>query len=199
MIGAMTAILYPVATNADQALSAPRGRAARERQAEALAEEMVAFVTEPVGPSYATRDAALDACAGRVEDDRPGRVVVLAAEDRYCRLVEQVALERGRRRVLAPISPTFEDGRRWPAPKAEPPVTTWRLNVSYWRIGGAPETTAEQAQARQARRSREDLDAHALRALTRQPLQPVKPQQPLDIGLFETRLPEAPHIIVPDE
>ena len=27
----------------------------------------------------------------------------------------------------------------------------------------------------------------------------VKPQQPLDIGLFETRLPEAPHIVVPDE
>ena len=34
---------------------------------------------------------------------------------------------------------------------------------------------------------------------TRQPLQPFKPQQPLDIGLFETRLPESPHIIVPDE
>jgi hypothetical protein len=27
----------------------------------------------------------------------------------------------------------------------------------------------------------------------------VQPQQPLDIGLFEFRLPEAPDIIVPDE
>lgn len=199
MIGGMTAILYPVALNADQALTAPRGRAARERAAEDLAGEAVVFVTEPVGASYATRDAALDAHAGRVEDDRPGRVVTLAAEDRYCRLVEQVAPERGRRRVMAPISPTYQDGRRWPAPKADPPATVWRLNVSYWRIGAAAGVTAEQAQARQARRSREDLDAHALQALTRQPLQPVKPQQPLDIGLFEARLPEAPHIIVPDE
>jgi hypothetical protein len=31
------------------------------------------------------------------------------------------------------------------------------------------------------------------------PLRPIEPQQPLDIGLFETRLPEAPHIVVPDE
>jgi hypothetical protein len=35
--------------------------------------------------------------------------------------------------------------------------------------------------------------------MTRAPLKPTKPQQPLDIGLFETRLPEAPHIVVPDE
>lgn len=195
----MTAILYPLALNADQALTAPSGRAARQREAEILADDVVAFVTEPVGPSYSTRAAALDAHAGRIEDDRSGRVTTLAAEDRYCRLVEQIAAERGRRRVMAPISPTYQDGRRWPAPKAEPPTTVWRLNISYWRIGGAAATSAEQAQARQARRSREELDAHALRALTRQPLQPVKPQRPLDIGLFETRLPEAPHIIVPDE
>ena len=31
------------------------------------------------------------------------------------------------------------------------------------------------------------------------PLRPVEPQQPLDIGLFETRLPENPAIVVPDE
>lgn len=36
------------------------------------------------------------------------------------------------------------------------------------------------------------MDTDALRALTCQPLRAVKPQQPLDIGLFETRLPEAP-------
>ena len=43
----MTAILYPVALNADQALTAPKGRAAREREAQALAGEGVVFVTEP--------------------------------------------------------------------------------------------------------------------------------------------------------
>jgi hypothetical protein len=38
-----------------------------------------------------------------------------------------------------------------------------------------------------------------VRAIARAPLRPVKPQQPLDIGLFETRPPEAPHIVMPDE
>ena len=56
----MTAILYPVAADAGQAFSEPKGRAAREREAERLAGEGVAFLTEPVGPPYATRQAALD-------------------------------------------------------------------------------------------------------------------------------------------
>ena len=43
------------------------------------------------------------------------------------------------------------------------------------------------------------LGRDALHALSRQPLQPVKPQQPLDVGLFEYRLPEAPEIVIPDE
>jgi len=199
MIATMTAILYPVAADAGQAISAPRGRAAREREAERLAGEAVHFVSEPVGPHFATREAALDAYPGRLEDDRPGRAVALAAEDRFLRLAETLAASGPRRRAPAPVAPSFADGRRWPAPKA-PPSTVWRLMVSYWRIGEAAGRVAEAAQARQARRrAREEVDADTLRALTRQPLQPVKPQQPLDIGLFETRLPESPHIIVPDE
>ena len=70
-----------------------------------------------------------------------------------------------------------------------------------WRLA-PPEVAyiAGDAQARQARRKGgEEIDGDTLRALTRQPLLAVKPQQPLDIGLFETRLPEAPHIVVPDE
>jgi hypothetical protein len=43
------------------------------------------------------------------------------------------------------------------------------------------------------------MDAETLRAIARQPLRAVAPQQPLDIGLFETRLPENPSIVVPDE
>lgn len=196
----MTAILYPVAENADQALHAPKGRAVREREAAVLAGEAVTFITEPVGPAYATREAALDAHAGRVEDDRPGRAVTLAPEQRFCRLTEQVAAEKGRPRVLAPVQPTYRDGRRWPEPKGAPPPTAWRLLVSYWRIGAVAAPEPDAIQARHARRAgREDLDAARLRALTRQPLQPVKPQQPLDIGLFEARLPESPHIVVPDE
>ncbi|MBA4011520.1 MAG: hypothetical protein C0481_06605 [Phenylobacterium sp.] len=196
----MTAILYPVAADAGQAFAAPKGRAARERDAAALAGEDVAFLTEPVGPVYATREAALDALAGRVEDDRPGRMASLAPEDRVVQLVEQLAPKAGKRaRAPAPVKPTFEGGHRWPTPEP-PPATVWRAMISYWRIGAAPLRHAGDAQARQARRKGgEDMDRETLRALTRQPLLAVRPQQPLDIGLFETRLPEAPHIVVPDE
>lgn len=190
----MTAILYPVAANAPAALSAPLGRMARERQAAALAGQDVVFTTEPVGPAFATREAALDAFRGRLEDDRPGSTAQVAPEDRYCRLTEVVAAGR----PPGPVQPVYRDGHRWPAPAARP-ATAWRVMVSYWRPVSA-EVEREGPQARQARRKgAEDLDAQSLRALTRQPLQPVKLQQPLDIGLFEVRLPESPHIVVPDE
>ena len=70
--------------------------------------------------------------------------------------------------------------------------------VSYWRIATA-ERPIETPQARKARRARQSLDPETLRAMARQPLRPTEPQQPLDIGLFEVRLPEAPHIVIPDE
>lgn len=196
----MTAILYPVAADARLALSQPRGRAAREREAREIAGDVVAFVTEPVGPDYATREAALDAHPGRIEDDRPGRAVSLPSEDRILRLVQQVAPRGGKVRAPAPVAPTFAEGHRWPERHGEPPATIWRVMVSYWRIGAAPLLKVGGPQARHARkRGREPVDSDTLQAYTRQPLQPVKPQQPLDIGLFERRLPEAPHIVVPDE
>jgi hypothetical protein len=189
MIRPVNAILYPVATNPDLALAQPAGRAARERDAKAVAGEAVTFATEPVGPAFPSRDAALAAFGERVEASEP--------EDRYCQLVERVVTEPGHSARLAPVSPTFQDGRRWPAPPPEPPHTIWRLLISYWRPVSAP--TAEAPQARVARKAGPDVDTQTLRAITRQPLKPVKPQQPLDIGLFETRPPEAPHIVMPDE
>jgi hypothetical protein len=195
MVRVMTAILYPVAANPEQALSQPLGRAAREREAHATAGEGVVFTTEPTGPAFATREAALDAYGGRVEDDRSG--FTPAPEDRWCRLAEHVVAEPGRTAAFGPVQPTFQDGRRWPAPPT-PPRTTWRLVVSYWRIASA-ERPLEAPQARQVRRQRRDVDADTLRAIARQPLRPVEPQQPLDIGLFEARLPENPSIVVPDE
>jgi hypothetical protein len=151
----------------------------------------VVFVTEPVGAAYATRAAALAANIGRIEGDGPGGP---APEDRYCRLAETLTGPPPKAQL-----PSFKDGRRWPAPPANAPQTVWRLQVSYWRPASAIAATAE-PQARQARRNgRPPADPQALRNLTRQPLRPVRPQQPLDIGLFETRLPEAPHIVVPDE
>ena len=191
----MTAILYPVAETAEAALHLPRGFAARESDAERLG-GTVRFVTEATGPAFATREAALDAYAGRVEDERPGKPQV-APEDAWRRLVP-VSSADGKPVRKAPARPAYRNGRRWPeAPAAV--STLWRLSVSYWRIETA--VAAPDHAARQLRKTEEgrDLDVQALTALTRQPLQPMRPQQPLDIGLFEYRLPESPDIIVPDE
>jgi hypothetical protein len=186
----MTAVLYPVAPNAEAALSAPLGRAARERDAKTRAKAEVRFVVEETGPGFETREAALAAYAGKIE---------AGPEDRYCTLREVVAAVKGRRPVVAPVRPAFHEGRRWPEPKAKP-QTVWRLSISYWKVLGA-DAEAEPAQARAARRDRraEDLEPQQLRAMTRQRLMPVKPQQPLDIGLFEVRMPEDPSKIIPDE
>ncbi len=182
MITQMTAIAYPVAGNAEQALSRPLGAAVREREALAVAGEAVVFTTDPTGPAFATREAAEAAYAGQIAEH-------------FCRLAEQIVGNPGAR--TAPVEPTFENGRRWPAPP-QAPRTAWRLMVSYWRVATAARPL-ETPQARKARRARQPLDAEALRAIARQPLRPVEPQQPLDIGLFEVRLPESPHIVVPDE
>ncbi|MBX3485227.1 MAG: hypothetical protein KF914_16130 [Rhizobiaceae bacterium] len=189
----MTAILYPVAANGEQALSRPLGRAARKSEAARRAGAGVAFTTDAIGPAFATREAALDAYSGRVEDERTGAAP--EAEDRYCSLVEQVAEGAPRPK---PVEPSYAGGHRWPDPPKTPPKTVWRLTVSYWRVGTAGRPL-DPPQARDARKSKQPLEADALRAISRAPLRPTKPQQPLDIGLFETRPPEAPHIVMPDE
>jgi hypothetical protein len=181
MIGTMTAILYPVSANAEQAMACPLGCAAREREATAAAGEAVVFTSDPTGPAFATREAALEAYAGPVGES-------------WARLAEQIL--PGQR--LSPVEPTFAEGRRWPAPAPTPPRTAWRLMVSYWRIATA-ERPIDTPQARQARRERQPLDPETLRAIAQQPLRPIEPQQPLDIGLFEVRPPDAPHILMPDE
>ncbi len=196
----MSAILYPVAVDAEAALAAPLGRAARAREARLLAGgEAVSFLTCPVGPEFASQAAALDAHAGRVEDDRPGRLLSLPPEDRYCRLAALAAQVGRRRPVPPPAQPTLQDGRRWPAPPSTPIATVWRLQVSFWRIGAAAELPSDGPQARRVRRAGAEPDREILDALTRQPLRAVRPQQPLDIGLFEVRTPEAPHIVIADE
>ena len=187
-------LLYPVAASVEEALSRPRARAAREREAAVAAGEAVVFVTELAGPAFATREAALDAYAGKLDDDREGRRATVAPEDRWCELVEVAGA------APDPVQPVFADGHRWPAPPPRPP-SVWRLRVSYWKIGATAAERPALDQARAMRRSTEAaaLPAQTLRALAQQPLQPVRPQQPLDIGLFEVHPPEAPHITMPDE
>jgi len=177
----MTAIVYPVAPNAEQALSAPLGRAVREREARAAAGQAVAFASDATGPAFATREEAEAAYRG-------------ALGEGWARLSEQILPGQ---RLSPAAEPVCEDGRRWSAPQAAP-RTVWRLVVSYWRVA-SPERPLEAPQAREARRARRTYAPEALRDMARQPLKPTQPQQPLDIGLFETRLPEAPHIVVPDE
>ncbi len=195
--GGMTAIAYPIAQTAEAALARPLGRAARESQAVMAAGEAVVFATEPVGPLFATREAALDAYAGRLDDERPGRGVSVQPEDRYCQLRELAAAPARAKRSVKVMAPVYKDGRRWPEPPA-PTETVWRLSISYWRVGAAVQPPAPPEPV--ARRGRAVLaDPAALRRLAAEPLRPIKPQQPLDIGLFEFRPPEAPHIIMPDE
>ena len=195
-------MLYPVAENAEAALHAARGHAAREREARNLAAADVAFVTEAVGPAFATREAAFDAFPGLMDDDRPGRPSPLP-ESRWCDLRPVAAPGRGGKpRIVAPVAPVYRDGRRWPVPPppAEEPRTLWRLSVSYWRIE-RPGAHPAHPPARKLRRdvSARDLHTEALKALADQPMRAHEPQQALDIGLFERRLPENPSIVVPDE
>ena len=174
------AILYPIAANAEAALAAPTGRAVREREAEGVAGEPVAFVREFTGPVFKSEDEGRTHYAGRLDDERTGHRVTVVPEDRFCDL--RPVIQRSR----IPFAP---------------PHTVWRLSVGYWRIGAAPALATGAPQARKARRSKAGPapDTDALDAIARQPLLPIKPQQPLDIGLFERRLPESPHIVVPDE
>ena len=172
----------------------PLGRAARERDAQALVDTAVAFIRELTGPEFATREAAEAANAGRV--DAEGAPAV-APEDRYCELVETAAPPSGKTAWGGQAEPVFEAGRRWPKPKRLL-KTVWRLSVGYWRLVVHP-MPSMLPQARTARRSGDTLDSKALKAIVEQPLKPVTPQRALDIGLFEMRPPDAPHLIIPDE
>jgi len=174
-------ILYPVAASADEAIRTPRGLAAREREAADLAGGTVSFVSEAVGPAFATEAALIE-------------VFGATASQAWAQLQPVAASAKPR----APVKPVNQDGHRWPKGHARAPAL-WRLNVSYWRIDSAEHAPADHARKLRRDPEAEALDAKTLRALSRQPLRAVKPQQPLDIGLFEFRPADAPHLIIPDE
>jgi len=143
---------------------------------------------------FASREAALDAFPGRLDDERGGAAGLLAPEDRYCVLRERAQAPP------APLEPAMRDGRRWGKGPARKLKTSFRLTVSYWKIGPeAPQAPTPQARDLRRKSGAAKLDAGQLRALAEQPLRPVRPQQPLDVGLFEAPAPEAPHILIPDE
>jgi len=176
----VSAILYPIAADAAAALNAPRGRAARERDASRLAGEPVVFARELMGPVFKSEEAARAAYAGRLDDERPQTRAIIAPEDRFCEL--RPIAQRGR----MPFSGVH---------------TVWRLSVGFWKTGQLQAEPRDLPQARKTVRDRsgEVPDGETLGALARQPLRPIKAQQPLDIGLFEVRMPEDPARFMPDE
>ncbi len=184
---------YPVAANPDAALQAPMGFAMREREATQIAAgEVVSFVTEWAGPAWPSEEAARVAYADRLAGAPSGwwSILPVAATG-----------STGRVRKHAPLKPAFRDGRRWPTPSPEDrPQSAWRLSIRYWRVGEQHLS----APARAARKLRKDptaaeMEARTIRMLAEQPLRAEGPQRALDIGLFEFRPPDAPHIIMPDE
>jgi len=195
----MSAVRYPIAANATAALNAPLGRAARASDAAVLAGGPVVFATEASGPSFPSREAALDAFSGRLDDERPGHGPSVQPEDRFCELRELAEQAPRRPGKSLPPPPIYRDGQRWAAPLPRP-ATVWRLSVSYWKLAEAAAPILESPEVTAARkRAALPHDPQSLRDRLGQPLRALKPQQPLDVGLFEYRLPEAPHIIVPDE
>lgn len=206
----MTAVLYPVARSVIQALDALRtgqARAARAREARLearriLADAEVRFVTEDAGPGYDTYAQALAAWRPWIDDPNGG--ARLEPQDRFATLRQVVAPE-ARKQVRTTARATFRDNRRWDLPDAPPPATVWRLSLSYWKILD-PEAAELPApppgvQARTLRRSRKaaEVSPDTVKALTQQPMSAFKPQKALDIGLFEFRPPDQPHLIIPDE
>ena len=190
----MTLPLYPIASDGHAALEALRDgearRAAREREAEAMAGGAVAFVTQSLGPLYDSEAEARQAYAGVLDDSR------------VCTLTCRIAVPPPRKH--RPTQPVFEDGVRWPKADAKTPAI-WQLSVSYWKRLPPPRQASSDAapgqQARTLRKSRKayELTPEQILALTQTPLQPARPQKALDFGLFDFIPPDNPGIVIADE
>jgi hypothetical protein len=202
----MSLIAYPIASDAHDALTRLKAgeslRAIREKEAEVAAKARVAFVTQTVGPVYETRDEALNAYAGLVEDDRKGRTFMPADSDRFCLLTCRIRdPKRGKSK---PMQPVFAEGQRWPA-RREPVASVWQLSLSYWKIMTVAQAKAAGippiGQARHLRKKAtgRDLTPEEIAALSQGPLAAARPQKALDFGLFDFPLPENPAIIIADE
>lgn len=190
---------FPVAPNPDAAVHQPMGFAMREQEARTVcAGDEVRFVTAWVGPPMGSADEVL-AVYGEQLAGQPEHWWSILPVTPSVPVAGRG--KGGRPRRMTQARPVFRDGRRWPAPDPETiPHAAWRLSIRYWKTGPDDHATPDRA-ARKLRRdpTAAELEARALKALAEQPLRPEGPQRALDIGLFEMRPPEAPHIIMPDE
>lgn len=202
----MSLIAYPIAASAHDALARLKGgecvRAVREKEAVLAAKARVAFVTEIVGPIYETREDAMAAYAGLVEDDRKGHLFLPDAADRFCAL--SCRIRDPKRSKSKPAQPIFSDGERWPKNR-EPSSSAWQLSLSYWKIMTVAQAKAAgippigQARHLRKRANGRDLTPEEIIALSQSPLTAARPQKALDFGLFDFPLPENPAIIIADE
>jgi len=191
----MSLVRYPIAASAEAALSSPLGHAERESEAARLTGKAVAFVSQDMGPEFDSRDAALEAWREQLSD--------LPPEEQWRKVRETVAPVSGRMPGPKQLTPTFEAGKRWPAPPPRP-KTVWRLNITFWqpiiaKVEAPVELTGPQARKLRRDPEAEGLDSASLRALSQQPLRPQLLQKGLDIGLFEVRAPEDPTRLIADE
>jgi hypothetical protein len=195
----MSLVRYPIAASAEEALASALGHAEREREAQRLVGKPVAFVSQDMGPEFDSRDAAVEAWRDQLTD--------LAPEEMWRKVRETVAPISSRMPGPKQLTPTYEGGKRWPAPPPRP-KTIWRLNITFWRPivvqTEAPAPLIAPQTGPQARKLRRDpeaerLDSASLRALAEQPLRPQRLQKGLDIGLFEIRAPEDPNRLIADE
>lgn len=189
--------LYPVALDANEALrlALSKGvRVARQSEAVKVAGKGVRFVTEAVGPKFATQKAAEEAHAGLLE---PNQTRSANAEDRFYRLQTLIGSVTDQR--LPPAKEKHKNGRRWEArqPQAAP---VWQLFISYWKIETS-EAPLDASQARTLRKKKADAapDKQTLKRLTEQKLAPTLPQKALDYGLFDFIPPDDPSIVIADE
>lgn len=166
----MSGVLFPIGPNPEVAMTAPAGRAGLESAARRLAGGAVTFARELAGPAFESREDAMAAYRGKLDDEG----VFIAPEDRFCDLQAVLAPGKTPRRIV------------------------WRLSLGYWKTEG-PAAAAPQARQARRKAHNRGLDALALNAIAEQPLRPLHPQKALDIGLFEVRLPENPAVIIADE
>jgi hypothetical protein len=190
----MSLIAYPIAADGHDALAQLRAgtakRAAREKEAEALAGHRVAFVSQSLGPLYESQEAAQAAYKGLIEDNGA------------CKLLCRIPVSTIPRRK--PEQPVFEDGVRWPKVTAPQPAV-WQLSVSYWKAlpatrpaAGTP-SNGEQARKLRKTAKSQDLTPEQIRALIETPMTAFRPQKSLDFGLFDFIPPDQPGIVIADE
>ncbi len=199
-------VKFPICRNGIEVLNASSitfARAYREGDARRLCGQNVAFVSEFVGPEFASHDLALDSFKGLVEDERPDRRFNPEPEDRYFSIVCRFRRAPGRpkKRKSIPAPTTLQEGEP-PAPSPFP--TYYQLSVSYWKVldGRRPETQATLSafsDRRSRRKAKGKFSADELAAIANTPLRATAAQLAMDFGLFERHDPDKPGWLIADE